>query len=54
MNYKELCLEIAKTRNRLSGSLHWKTRKDLKKHYYRMLKEKKDYERFTGITHVGT
>ena len=49
MNYKELCLEIAKTRNRLSGSLHWKTRKDLKKHYFRMLKDKKDYERFIGI-----
>lgn len=45
MNYNELCLEIANVRKRLSGSLHWKTRKDLKKYYYRMLKEKQDYER---------
>jgi hypothetical protein len=50
MKYKELCLEIRKIQLRLSRSLHWKTRKDLKKYYYRMLKDKKDYERFMGMT----
>lgn len=46
MNYNELLLKISQLKEKMKNSKSFKEWKDTKKYYDKLLKEKKDFERF--------